>query len=119
MAIYFNFDNLIDKYSVDFTLLTKSNDDYDDLGDKITDSIEETQKRGAIFGISDTKIYKSNGVYTEKDKQLYAKESLGKIDELYVIYDGNKYKVEQQPNAGDMQFTGVCAYVLKWVSAFD
>ena len=116
---YFDFSGLIDKYTVDFTVLSAGESHYNDLGDLVTDEPQEQAKRGAIIGISESKIYRSDGVLTEKDKQLYMLESLGKINKAYVIYAGNKYKVEQEPNEGNAQFTGVFSYVLKWVSAFD
>lgn len=115
---YFDFDSLIDKYTVDFTVLNAGEGSYDDKGDWVVSGSEEEQKQGAIIGISENKIYRSDGVLTEKDKQLYTKESLGRIDKAHVVYDGNKYKVEQEPSEGNAQFTGVFSYVLKWVSAF-
>lgn len=116
---YFDFSGLMNKYSVDFVILSAGEDHYNDLGDWVTDEPQEQAKRGAIIGISENKIYRSDGVLTEKDKQLYMLESLGKIDKAHVVYNGNKYKVEQEPNEGNAQFTGVFSYVLKWVSAFD
>lgn len=116
---YFNFDSLIDKYTVNFTVINIGEGHYDDLGEWVTSEPVKTDMKGAVIGISENKIYRSDGVLTEKDKQLYTKESLGKIDKAHVVYDGNKYKVEQEPNEGNAQFTGVWSYILKWVSAFD
>ncbi len=116
---YFDFSGLIEKYSVSFTVLCSGEGHYNDLGDWVTDEPEEQEKTGAIIGISESKLYRSDGVLTEKDKQLYMLESLGKIDKAHVIYAGNKYKVEQEPTEGNAQFTGCYSYVLKWVSAFD
>ena len=73
--------------------------------------------RGAIIGISETKLYRSAGVLTEKDKELFMKEPLGLIDKAYILYDGNKYHVETNPQ-NNGQYTGVFQYTLKWVSAF-
>lgn len=114
---YFNFDRLINKYACEFTVLNAGNDDFDDLGERTT-SIAEKVMNGAIIGISESKIYRSDGVLTVKDKDLFMKESLGKINETHVIYDGNKYKVETNPQ-NNHQFTGVWQYTLKWVSAFE
>lgn len=115
---YYDFDRLIEKYSVDFTVIGEGKGHYDELGEYVTDNATEQSKRGAIIGISDSKIYRSDGVLTAKDKQLYTKESLGEIDKACVVYEGDKYKVEQEQNAGNAQFTGVYSYVLKWISAF-
>lgn len=114
---YFNFNRLIKKYTNSFTVI-KSVGEYDDYGDwNITTT--ETPQQGAIIGISENKIYRSDGVLTAKDKQLFMTESLGDITETFVLYKGNKYKVEQETSAGNEQFTGVFSYVLKWVSAFE
>lgn len=116
---YYNFDRLIDKYTVPYTLLCAGEGEYNDVGDWVVTGDTEQEMQGAIIGINDTKVYNSNGVLTEKDKYLYSKTSLGRIDKAFVIYDSNKYSIQQEPNAGNSQFTGVYAYVLKWVSVFD
>lgn len=114
---YFNFNNLIDKYTVDFTAINSGVGGYDDLGEWVAATPVKTDMRGAIIGISETKIYRSDGVLTEKDKELYMKEPLGPIDKAYILYDGNKYRVEANPQ-NNSQFTGVFQYTLKWISAF-
>ena len=115
---YFNFDALIDKYSVDFTVISTGEGHYDDMGEWVTGTEETTQKQGAIIGISDTKMYRSEGMLTAQDRELYMKEPLGcDYDKAHVAYNGNKYKVESQPN-DNHEFSGVWGYVLKYVSAF-
>lgn len=114
---YFNFDSLIDKYSVSYTLITESKGGYDDMGDWVAGSATRTEKRGAIIGIRESKVYRSDGVLTEKDRELFSKESLGDITKAYVLYGTEKYKVEANP-ANNSEFTGVWQYTLKWVSAF-
>lgn len=114
--IYFDFNNLIDKYSCDFTILTQKQDEYDELGEKISKN-RTRDLRGAVIGINDSKIYRSDGVLTAKDKELFVKESLGDIQNAIIIYDGNQYHVESNPQ-NNHQFTGVWQYTLKWLSAF-
>ena len=116
MMQYFNFNNLIDKYACEFTVISET-ETYDAKGDLITSTMESI-KKGAIIGISERKIYRSEGVLTEKDKELFMKESLGNIDDTYVVYEGNKYNVEIN-SQNNHQFTGVWQYTLKWVSVFD
>ena len=115
---YFNFDNLINKYSVEFTLLSESKGYHNEVGDWVTGKPIQVKKQGAIIGISENKIYRSDGVLTEKDKELYMRQSLGDITKSYVIHGGNKYHVEQNPN-NNSTFTGVWQYTLKWVSVFE
>lgn len=114
---YFDFDNLIRKYSVDFIILTQGKDTYDEYGDLIKGADAKVTKHGAIIGINERRIYKSDGYLTEKDKDLYMTESLGEFTNVTVIYGGNRYKVETNPQ-NNAQFTGVYQYTLKWVSAF-
>jgi hypothetical protein len=114
---YFNFDNLINKYSSDFTLLYAQNEAYNEFGDK-TNTFTTVVKRGAIIGINDTKVYRSEGVLTVSDKDLFIKESLGDITKAYVIYDGHRFKVEANPQ-DNHKFTGVWHYTLKWISVFE
>ena len=116
---YFDFDSLIDKYSVSFSVISSEPGDYDDLGEYHPGTNVTAEKQGAIIAISDTKIYRSDGMLTAKDRELFMKESLGSgYDKAHIAYDGNKYKVESMPN-DNHEFTGVWAYILKWVSAFD
>ena len=115
---YFHFDNLIDKYSVDFTVISQSQGYYDDMGEWQAGTRLEIPKKGAIIGVSATKMYRAEGMLTAQDKELFMKESIGcDFDKAHVIYAGNKYKVESQPN-DNSEFTGVFGYVLKYVSAF-
>lgn len=114
---YFNFDRLIDKYTVAFTLL-KTVGQYDEVGDW-TETSEEVEMQGAIIGVSDKKIYQSDGTLTAKDKYLFMNESLDcDYEKSYIKYAGNKFKIEENPN-DNYEFTGVHQYTLKWVSVFD
>jgi hypothetical protein len=121
MGKYFNFDALIKKYESEFTVITAitaGTETINDMGDYEYSEPTETAKRGAIIGISDNKIYRSEGMLTSKDKELYMRESLGcNYDKAHVIFKGNKYKVEQMPDE-NADFSGVFSYILKYVSAF-
>ena len=82
------------------------------------DEPTETEMRGAIIGISEYKVYRSDGYLTMMDKELYMEEPLSCNQNLAtVLYEGNKYKVESHPN-DNHAFTGVYRYTLKHVSAF-
>ena len=115
---YFNFDALIDKYSVDFTVISTGEGHYDDMGEWVTGTEETTQMSGAIISLKEDKIYRSEGLLTSNDKQLFMVNPLPKgMIGSTVIYKGNKYKVQETTDNSD--FTGVWAYTLKYVSAFD
>lgn len=112
---YFDFNRLINKYSCSFKVVNVSGT-YNEYGEW-EEKINEKDMRGAIIGISENRIYRSEGILTSKDKELFLTESLGEIDKSYVIFEGNKYSVETNPQ-NNYQFTGVWQYTLKWVSAF-
>lgn len=116
MAIY-NFKRLIDKYSVNFTLVTTSAGSYD--GGKYVDGSEtETPLSGAIVSTSSGKIYQSGGALTTKDKQLYMKTKIEQsLTNAKVRYGNNEYKIEQDMDYGD--YADAYVYTLKWVSLID
>ena len=115
---FYHFGYLINKYSTTFVVISTAEGYYDNAGDYQPGATTRTQKRGAIMGLSDNKIYRSEGMLTSKDKQLFMQEPLGcDYDNAHVIFDGNKYKVESQPN-DNHAVTGVWEYTLKFVSAF-
>lgn len=111
--MYFDFCNIINKYSVNFKALITINKGFNDEGIYINDK-EEKELKGAIIGISEGKIYSSNGTLTSKDKRLFVFEKLSMDTEI--IFNENRYKVEEEVE--NAEFTGVYEYVLKYVSAF-
>ena len=113
MAKLYNFDRLIDKYSVDFTLVSVSEGSY--VGGKYVEGTKtETLCRGAVVPVSDSKIYQSGGVITAKDRQLYMKKPVEKsLTGSKIKFRGNVYKIEQETNYDD--YANVCIYMLKWV----
>lgn len=114
---FFDFSSLINKYAVDFVLVERGEGSYNDAGDWVLPPPEKRNMRGAIFSNSDAKVYRSDGVITQKDKVVYCNESLGNLNTSYVIYEGNRYRLESNP-ANNNPFTGVWHYTMKWASAF-
>lgn len=113
--MYFDFYDLINKYSCNFKAFIASEEAYDDAGE-YSCTKEEKELTGAIIGIADGKIYRSAGTLTDKDKYLFMFEELP-LNDTEVIYKNNRYKVESQVE--NAEFTGVYQYTLKYVSAFD
>lgn len=111
---YFDFSDLIEKYSTEFTAISGSEGSYDDTGTYQYTKTEKTLT-GAIIGISDGKIYRSDGTLTDKDKYLFMAEPIP-LRDTEVIYKNNRYRVEEQVE--NAEFTGVYQYTLKYVSAF-
>ena len=113
--MYFDFYDLINKYSTNFKAVISSENGYDDKGEYLCTK-KEKEFTGAIIGISDSKIYRSAGTLTDKDKYLFMFEELP-LNGTEIIHKDNRYKVEEQVE--NAEFTGVYQYILKYVSAFN
>lgn len=113
--MYFDFYDLINKYSTVFKAVVASESSYNDSGEYLCTK-EEKELKGAIIGISDSKLYQSAGTLTNKDKYLFMFEELP-LNDTEIIYKNNRYRVEEQVE--NAEFTGVYQYTLKYVSAFD
>lgn len=115
--MYFDFYDLIGKYSMPFTLVEEGKGYYDDKGNYVKGEAVKTELTGAVMNIRDSKLYRSEGTLTSADKELYCFDKIENIVNAYVIWKDNKYKVEAtEENA---EFTGVYRYTLKYVSAFN
>lgn len=115
---YFNFESLIKKYETSFTVISTRDGEYDDKGDWQPGAEEKSEMSGAIISLKEDKIYRSQGLLTEKDRELFMIKPLSEgLIGSTVIYKGNKYKVQETTDNSD--FTGIWAYTLKYVSAFD
>lgn len=115
---YFDFTGLIRKYTTSFKVISSGKGYYNDLGDYVESEPTESLMQGAIISLKEDKIYRSEGLLTEQDRQLFMTEPLPKgLIGSKVIYKGNKYKVQESTD--NSEFTGVYAYVLKFVSAFN
>lgn len=115
-----DFDKLIDEYSVDFTLLTYSEDSKGSYvgGKYVEGEATEAACRGAIIPYADSKIYHSGGTLTTNDRQLIMKTVIPfPLKGAKVRYKGDVYSIEQSTDYGD--YASVYIYALKWVSRFD
>lgn len=117
MKKLYDFRRLIEKYSVDFLLVTEEKGGY--VGGKYVAGKETvTERRGAIVPISDKKIYQSGGTLTDKDRQLFMKTPIEEsLKYSNVKYNGCKYSIEQETNFDD--YADAYIYMLKWVENFD
>ena len=115
---YFDFSSLIADYSTVFTVVTHSETGYDGKGDWKTGNEERTEMRGAIVGFRQSKVFRSEGTITAKDKRLFM---LVKLPDAFigakVEHRGQTYMVESELE--NAEFTGVYSYLLRWCSAFD
>ena len=115
---YFDFSDLIQDYSNPFTVITFEDKGYDDAGDWKGKQEKRTELTGAIIAFKESKVFRSEGKITAKDKRLFMGQALpDALIGASVEYDGQKYMIESELE--NAEFTGVYSYMLRWVSAFD
>lgn len=114
---YFDFTDLINKYSKEYTVQIPSADRYE-YGELVKGTIEEKTLVGAILSLGENKIYRSEGRYTQEDRVLYSLIPLDfPLSGTKIIADDKVYSIEKETENGE--FTGVWQYDLKYVSVFD
>lgn len=114
---YFHFERLIAKYSTEFKVIIPAKGGYVD-GEYVKGEAVQQTLTGAILDIDERKIRNSNGTLTTKEKQLYMTSELADdLTDVKVVYDGKVYSVEDEKE--NLKFTGVFAYILTNVSAFN
>lgn len=119
MAQYYNFSRLINKYSKDFVAIVPSEGgEWNDKGDYVANEPIKATLHGAIIAHRESKVFKSGGAITEQDKALYMLEPLeSSLHGAEIVDGGKRYSVGSLLE--NSEFTGVWAYNLKYVSAFD
>lgn len=115
---YFNFRRLIEKYISDFTVITYGESVLNDRGKWEKGERKEITLKGAIIGRGENAIFRSEGKLTEKDKRLFMLQPIDKaLLTSKVIYEKEVYSI--MSSSHNAKFTGVYAYTMKYVSAFD
>lgn len=115
---YFDFSGLINDFSNTFTVIVHTQGGYYDAGDWQKGQETRTEYTGAIIGFRESKVFRSDGAITAKDKRLFMLQALPQaLIGAKVEYKGQKYMIESELE--NAEFTGVYSYMLKWVSAFD
>lgn len=118
MRQYFDFSGLIDDYSNKFVVVTHTNAGYDKKGDYQSGQEVRTEYTGAIIAFRESKVLRSEGVITTKDRRLFTEQPLPQaLVGAFVEYRGQKYRIDSELD--NAEFTGIYSYLLKWVSAFD
>ena len=115
---YFDFSGLIDAYSTTFTVITHEKGEYNSAGDYVEEHEKRQEFTGAIIAYRESKVFRSDGAITAKDKRLYMQERLpAALIGAEVVHGGQRYMIESELE--NAEFTGIWAYHMKWVSAFD
>ena len=115
---YFDFSGLIADFSNPFTVVTFTDDGYDEAGDWKGKGEKRAVMYGAIISFKESKVFRSEGAITSNDKRLFMQQALP--DALIgagVEYEGHKYMIESEHE--NAEFTGVYSYLLRHVSAFE
>lgn len=115
---YFNFTRLIKKYSTPFIVELPGEADIDDSGDYQEGQKTQQTMVGAIISHRESKVFRQEGTLTQQDRALYTQEPLNfALETAKIIYQGKYYSISSMLE--NEAFTGVYAYVLKYVSVFD
>lgn len=115
---YFNFARLLRKYNSELTQITLADGYYDDAGDWIKGEAEETTINGAVISFKESKIYRSEGTLTTNDRRLFTLEPVpNALKGTKAVVNGILYSIEDCTE--NAKFTGVYAYTLRYISAFN
>lgn len=117
MPKYFDFSYLIKKYGTTFTAIIPSEGDY--VSGEWVDGAEiEQTMTGAIIAHRAYKVFQSGGTLTTQDRALYMEKPLtDALKRARIVYNGKEYRIGDELE--NSEFTGVYAYTLKYVSAFN
>ena len=115
---YFDFSSLISDFANDFTVVTRGGGKYNSSGEWEHGEETSTTYRGAIIGFRESKILRSEGTLTTKDKHLFMQQKLPEaLVGSKIAYQGQEYLIQSETE--NAEFTGVYSYVLRWCSAID
>lgn len=118
MPKYFNFDNLIKKYSTTFTAIFHTDGYYNNLGDWVDGEEIRQTMQGAIISHRTSKIFQSGGTITTQDRVLYTLTPLtDALKRSRIIHNKKEYRIGDELE--NSEFTGCYSYTLKYVSTFD
>ena len=114
---YFDFSGLIRDYSNTFEVITHTGGGYDEAGDWRDGQETRTEYQGAVIAFKESKVFRSEGKITAKDKRLFMQQPLpDALMGAKAIFRGQQYMIESETE--NAEFTGVYSYLLRYVSAF-
>lgn len=116
--MFYNFKRLLSKYGTTVTLKVPATGSYDKSGRFVQGKPESYELQGAVIGLTKSKIYRSEGTLTQRDKYFFCEKEIDKaLEGAYVLHNNKKYNIaSEEENA---EFTGVYMYILKYVSVFE
>lgn len=115
---FFNFEYLVRKYSTDFTFITTSDGEWNSKGDWVATTKKQVTMSGAVISMRESRVIRSEGAYTQRDKALYMLEPLPEaLQGANLVHDGQLFSIANELE--NSRFTGVWSYALKFVSMFN
>ncbi len=115
---YFDFTSLINQHSKTLRAIIPTGGSYDEMGDYVALTPKEISFVGAVISHRQSKIFRSEGTLTQQDRALYMLEPLEfGLQGAFVIDEKKVYRVNDE--LVNAEFTGVYAYTLKYISAFE
>lgn len=115
---YHNYARLVQKYGKEITVIIPAKSELNDNGDYVKGEPQEVTIVGAVIRHRTSKVYRSEGTLTLKDFALYMTEQPNiELIGTKVICDKGEFSVESVLD--NSEFTGVWAYNLKYISAFE
>lgn len=117
MSKLYNFCRLIERYSVPFVLIERTDGHYDD-GLWVEGEIKRTEMQGAVVPLPESKLYMAGGALSAADRQLILMQPLAcLLKEAQIEAGGYRYDIEEETDYGD--YADVAVYLLRRVSSFD
>lgn len=118
----FVFENLVRKYSVPCSLVTRDRGTYQG-GDYVPGEETTDEINAAVISMSQQKIYQSGGHLTGEDREMFVLKEKDRIDltdgrTYFLEHNGRKYKVEEAGLYGE-DYADFNHYTLKRVDSFD
>lgn len=115
---YFDFTGLIRQHAVNFKVISNTESGYDEAGDWREGQDTCTWHTGAIISHKESKVFRSEGKITSRDKRLFMLQPLpDALMGAKVLHKGAQYMIESELE--NAEFTGVYSYYLRYVSAFE
>lgn len=115
MSLY-NFERLINKYSVDCKLVTFAEGSWK-AGTWQEGAKSETDISGAVVPITEKRIQSSGGSYKQGDCEFITTQPIKITSDTFLLVNGKKYKLEDSTDYSN--YADFNIYVARGVSSFD
>ena len=113
---YFHFERLLEKYKAEVQITVPKSGEYNFSGDWVESETEKITIIGAVINFKESKIYRSEGKLTAKDKRLFTQTPIeADLHGARAQFGDTFYSIEETTE--NARFTGVYSYLLKYTSS--